>query len=54
MKQTAVFWMILTALLLGAAAGCAPDGTSNGGTGKTEPSGKSAPAQPKPPKDDPG
>jgi hypothetical protein len=54
MKQTAFFWMILSALLLGAATGCAPDGTSSDGTGKSSPSGKSGPAQPKPPKEDPG
>jgi hypothetical protein len=55
MKRTVAYWMILSALLLGAVVGCAPDGTSSGGTGKSEPSGKSSgPAQPKPPKEDPG
>jgi hypothetical protein len=52
MKRTAVFWVLLTALMLGA-AGCAPDGTSS--DGKSSPTGKtSGPAQPKPPKEDPG
>jgi hypothetical protein len=53
MKRTAVFWMLLTALMLGAAVGCAPDGTSS--DAKSSPTGKtSGPAQPKPPKEDPG
>jgi hypothetical protein len=55
MKRTAVYWVFLTALFLGIMTGCAPDGTSNDATGKSAPSGKtSGPAQPKPPKEDPG
>ncbi|HLW65049.1 MAG TPA: hypothetical protein VKS79_06970 [Gemmataceae bacterium] len=53
MKSAAVLWMILTALLL-SVAGCAPEGTSGDGTGKSSPNGKSIPAPPKPPRDDPG